>query len=536
MANSPVDKLPRLNFWLIIGSLAISAAFVLCMCWLFEPRWETNDDVSMSMIAHGYGVAAIGMPNLIFSNVLWGYLVRAIPEVNGILGYSIATLGVLITLGAVLFFGLYRLGAGYVASLSMLILILGRPVLFPQFTMNAGLLLVGAVVCWHLFARWNNWGALLLGCLLAFSSYLVRSQEFLLVFAVALPLLPWRAQLWRRSSQVAFLSLISAMVVSTAIDHQAYQGAEWKAFNELNPVRAYFTDFGVGEYLKQRPDILARYGYSTNDVDLIGGWFFVDPKIANPTNLRAMLSELGSLPSQENSLANAWFGVKTLWHPNLVILLLAALLLAVLRPSWQVAASWLIMIVAVFALGLLGRPGVLRVYVPLISLLVVAPFFATGEASVWRNRLGVCALLVAAIFNASHIFSESTAAEINAEQVRLELAAFPVDPVVIWGAAFPFEAIYPVLGESPSVMPYQFYGLGVSTLAPFSVAFAEQVNGRSMMDLLVRVKGIPIIATEEQFRYLNAYCVEHLHGQLKELSRKRYGAIVVSQRRCEVAP
>ncbi len=179
MANRATGGLPGSKFWLIVGSLAIAAAFVLSLCLVFEARWETNDDVAMSMVAHGYGVAAFGTPNLIFSNVLWGYLVRAIPQIGAILGYSIATLCVLITVGTVLLFGLYRLGAGYIASLSMLALLLVRPVLFPQFTINAGLLLVGAIICCHLFARQDNRQALLLGCLLAFSSYLVRSNEFL---------------------------------------------------------------------------------------------------------------------------------------------------------------------------------------------------------------------------------------------------------------------------------------------------------------------------------------------------------------------
>ena len=100
-----------------------------------EARWETNDDVAMSMVAHGYGVAAFGSPNLIFSNVLWGYLVRAVPQINGTLGYSTVTLCVLIIVGAIVLFGLYRLGAGYIAPMSMLALLLARPVLFPQFTL-----------------------------------------------------------------------------------------------------------------------------------------------------------------------------------------------------------------------------------------------------------------------------------------------------------------------------------------------------------------------------------------------------------------
>ena len=198
---------------LAAGALVAAAAFVVALCWIFAPRWETNDDVGMSMVAHGYGIAAFGTPNLFFSNVLWGYLVRAIPTIHGLLGYSSATLAVLVVVGAVLIYGLYRLGAGAIAASAAAVLIMARPVLFPQFTINAGLLLLGAILCWHLYARWNDWRALAIGCALAFASYLVRDVECVLVLLrgsafVALEVLcgrgrrhgcPWRplSRRWR---------------------------------------------------------------------------------------------------------------------------------------------------------------------------------------------------------------------------------------------------------------------------------------------------------------------------------------------------
>lgn len=535
MANRATGGLPGSKFWLIVGSLAIAAAFVLSLCLVFEPRWETNDDVAMSMVAHGYGVAAFGSPNLIFSNVLWGYLVRAIPPINGTLGYSIATLGVLITVGAIVLFGLYRLGAGYIAALSVLVLLLVRPVLFPQFTLNSGLLLVGAIICSHLFARHNYWQALLIGCLLAFSSWLVRSNEFLLVLLVALPLLPWGTLLRRRFSQVSLLALILVIAVSTVIDHKAYQGPQWKAFNELNPVRTPFTDFGADELLKKRPDILGRYGFSTNDIDLIREWFFADPAITNPQALRAMLAELGPLPTQGNSVAKGWDGIQTLWDLKLLPFVLAALLLALLRPSWQVTASWGLFIAGVFAMGLSGRPGIIRVYVPLVCLLVIATFL-TWQFSDWRNRLGTAVLLVAAILNTSLVFTESKTIQITSEQAREGLDAFPRNPVVIWGIGFPLEAVYPVMGASPPAMSLRFYGLGAFTLAPFSVAFTERQQGRGMIDLLVKETGIPVVAIPKCLRYLETYCRERLHGEMTELSARQYGTIVVRVLRCEAGP
>ncbi len=74
------------------------------------------------MVAHGYGIAAVGMPNLLFSNLIWGYLVRAIPEINGMLGYSIATISVLVIFGAVILHAFRRLGFGWLVMLSVLIL------------------------------------------------------------------------------------------------------------------------------------------------------------------------------------------------------------------------------------------------------------------------------------------------------------------------------------------------------------------------------------------------------------------------------
>jgi hypothetical protein len=534
--SSLADRFRSSHFKLFLCALAISSFFVFVLCFFFAPKWETNDDVAMSMIAHGYGIAVVSSPNILFSNVLWGYLVRVIPEIHGVFGYSIATLSVLVIVGVVVIYGLFRGGVGPVACICALALILVRPVLFPQFTINAGLLLIAALMCWRLYAQQNDRHALVAGCILAFLSYLVRSQEFFLVLFVALPLLPWSALLLYRSAKIAIFVLVFGIAVSAIIDHQAYQGDAWKSYNELNSPRAAFTDYDAGRILRSRLDILERHGYTVNDIDLIDHWFFDDPRIANPQALKAMLTEMGPLETQGNALSNALTSVRTLLSPILLPCVLAAFLLALLRPSWQVAASWGLCIVAVFVVGLLGRPGVFRVYVPLASLLLVAPFL-NGHVSGWRYRLIVCILLVAAVINAACVFSESRTFQIASEQARKKLAALSADPPpVVWGATFPYEAVYPVLGASSEAMSYHYYGLGCSTLAPFSVAYAKQKAGQGLTDLLTEERGVQIMATGADLRMLEVYCKERLHGQLKVLSEKVYGKIKVSQCQCEVMP
>jgi len=517
------------------ASLAAAIILILILCFFFEPFWETNDDVGMSMVVHGYGPVSTPSPNLIFSNVIWGFLTGAIPTLGGIMGYSLATMIVLVVVGAILCYCLIRFGIGIIGSLFLLVLVVVRPVLFPQFTINAGLLMVAAVFCLALYERDKDARLLVLGCLAAWCSYLVRSSEFLVTLFVAIPLLPWRILRTDRWLQIACVITLSAIAVSEVLDWQAYQMDEWKAFKMLDSVRVSFTDFGAGAHLKQNPEILAKHGYSPNDVDLITNWYFIDPNIANPVALRSMLDEIGPLPEQKNALTRIWTGVRALWHVNLLPLSLAALALLMLRPGWRLAGTWGLCLAVIMAMGLMGRPGILRVYMPLVALLLIAPFLQ-GPMRGWRQTLTVGGLLLAATFQSLLAFSDSQAYQDKANQIQQGLTGFPETPVVVWGDAFPYEAVYPVLEVSSAAMKYRLFGLDAYTLAPFYKNITGQMVVRSMTDTLLSKDGLAMIASQKRFNYLEIYCREHFHGRLTELFAVRYGEVVISRRRCEKVP
>lgn len=223
-------------------ALTLSLFFVSTLCLFFEPTWETNDDVAMSMIAHGYGIAASSSPKLVFSNIIWGYIVRLTPNINGILGYSIATYGILIICGAVIFLALRKVGLSCVIAFSICTLLLVRPILFPQFTINAGLLTVCAVVCWYIYGAQGTKSTLIVGSILAFFGCLIRSHEFLLVLLVAAPLLPWTKLAKDWFTKVIALGLVSSISGAFYLDHRAYENDEWQKFNALNSVRVQYTD------------------------------------------------------------------------------------------------------------------------------------------------------------------------------------------------------------------------------------------------------------------------------------------------------
>ncbi len=511
----------------------MAAALIVSLCLAFDPRWETNDDVVMSMAAHGYGLAAYGTPNLIFSNVLWGYVVRALPSINGVLGYSLATMAILLICGWATLYFLLRLGAGYLLGLLAVALLFLRPTLYPQFTVNAGLLTVAAVIGWQVHARWAGMGSLITACLLAFFGYLIRGQEFFLVLGVALPLLPWRALRERRQMQVAFLLLSVAIASAAAFDHWSYIGQEWQDFEDLNSARLPYTDYGAGEHLKQRPEILARHGYTQNDIDLVNGWFFVDPQIADSKSLNAMLTELGHLPTQEGNIQSGFVAIKTLFDLGFLPVILSALLLLVLVPQWPVAVAWLLCLTALFAMGIIGRPGVLWVYVPLVSLLLVAPLILGLARQGGRQQIAALMLLVACVGNAYLFIPPTLMTKQRMQQVQKDVHDLPAGPIVSWANSFPFVYTFPVLANNLDSRNIRFYGLDSFTHAPFSVASAEQSAGRGVVERLQTTTGIPVIASQKRIELLRIYCGERLKGRLNSIITYQTSRITVQQIRCE---
>ena len=516
-----------------LSSLLFVALMVGLLCWTYVPRWDTNDDIAMSMIAHGYGFAAYGSPNLVFSNVLWGYLVRALPAVHGVPGYSIATILVLLTCGWAILYYLIRLGAGWGAGMLMVALLLVLPTLFPQFTYNAGLLSVAGVIGWMKYARLGGTMSLVFACLMVFLGFLVRHEECLLVVLVSLPFFPWKALKEQRSMQLAFLLLGAGIAVAALLDHWSYSGAEWQHFREINSARIPFTDYGADPSLKQHPEIIARHGYTQNDISLLGDWFLVDTRIADPQAMNAMLEELSGSAMNRLSLQSGIDSIKALWDIKLFPLLLACVLVFVLMPNRRVAWAWVLFLVALFVMGILGRPGILRIYVPVLSLLLVATFISGNAIQGVQRWVALFVLAVACAGNFYTIRQYSLIGERRLQQVQEDVRGLPGRDVAIWGGwVFPFEIAYPVLAHDADFRKFRYYGLNAFTYAPFSVASAQQASGLGMLERFRGADGISIIATRGELGMLRMYCAEHMNGQLSGTMTARTSSYSIYQVRC----
>lgn len=526
---------------LLTAFLITCAGFMLALA-LTTPRFETNDDVAMSMIAHGYGGIRTASPNLVFSNVLWGRLVQALPHLPAAPGYSIATyLSLFAAAWASLYF-LRRLGARWGWAAAGVALVYAKALVFPQFTVNAGLLTAAALLGLLVFARGSGRGVLAAALLLAFAGYLVRNKEFAFVLLAALPLLPWRSLLARRAFWAGALLLAAAAWAAETVNTRAYQSPEWQPFNRLQTARLPYTDYGLWRALLARPDITEKYNFSSNDLELVANWFFVDPRLADPDTLNAMAAELGSANRIRENLPKLQTGLQlfTRW-PLMPLWLAAAALSAVLLNRWPaLALGWGALAGGLLVLSLMGRPGESRVYYPVVGMLALLPLARLGRAAppdkglmYWQRIALALVLAAASLWTLARLAQENRVSEYRINLLAVEAEAIPRSEVVAaWGASFSTQFYYPLFSNVHE-LSRPMYQMGVNTLNPNGVAYAEERSGSGFLARLTG-DGLLTVASPRLIALLRTYCEQNLGGEFHLLGESGLASLYMSGQRCEV--
>ncbi|MGN6233937.1 MAG: hypothetical protein ACTHNZ_22600, partial [Trinickia sp.] len=268
---------------------------------------------------------------------------------------------------------------------------------------------------------------------------------------------------------------------------------------------------------------------------LIESWFFVDPVLAKPARLQALIRDLGPIPAGTMAPENIWLAVTSLWDRALLPILLVAMLFAILRPSRRVFMCWGLGAAAILAMGVIGRPAIMRVYIPLVSMLVVAPFLVKGSKQAFSHfsRSTLLVVLFLMTLNSFFLISDFEEIKQNSEDVTEALARLPERAVVIWGAALPYQFAYSVFHMPHALMDLKIYGLGVITLAPVSTAYADEKAGRGLLTMLSEKEGVPLISVPGQIDLLRGYCAEHLQGNFQVLSALHFKFFDFGRYRCE---
>ena len=489
----------------------------------FPPIWRTNDDVAMAMFAHGYGLASEPSQHIFFSNVIWGHIVQFFPSIAGADPYSIATFTILL---------LSCLGIAFIANLFnvpralmyiLLLLVMFGAIVSPQFTINAGLCGVLAVLFYQAYQNTcGDWVYLVLATTFVCLGFLIRNYEVILVLFIAFPFY-FNLKLFRDLKVViTAIFILGFGFWAYTVDRNDYMGKEWSNFNELNNIRAAYTDFNLDKIVVQNPEVMESQGFSINDINLISNWFFEDDYVSDPTKLKKMGDGVKhQIVDSENITERLIAGFKVVLDRNLKILFMVSLIVLCLCFSWPLLFAWCCLLFSVCIISVAGRPGVARVYEAVLILLIVYPLLFNKLNSV-KYRILIFFLGLGAFINTDSVVNFHKEVYTRAESDYELIKTFGTDPVVIWGGGLTYEQVYPLfpIGDF-NVRTLKFYGLGVTALAPNSIANDERLSGSGMLDLLFTQRGVEIIASSEYLELLDTYCRER-HGSFLTILSSRY--------------
>jgi hypothetical protein len=500
------------------------------------PVFQTNDDIAMSMNAHGYGNIVQGTPNLIYTNVLWGSIIRLIPNIFGVPGYSTATFLVLFISAWALLYFLRILNTSWVLACSSVALVFLPAVASPQFTVNAGLLAISSFFGLFAYFKQKNSFYLLVSGFFAFLSYLIRDQEFFYVFLISLPVFSWMMLLKDRRIWFSGFIFLALCCVSIAAAQISYNKPEWEQFNKLQTARIRFTDKNLSTYLINNPEEAESFGYSPNDIRLISSWFFVDQDLANPDALNNISSQVKIIDQIHLNwnLVLEEFKIQVTWP--LIYLLVFSIVFFILSQGWKtrIIYSWLIFISVLIGLGVIGHHVVSRIHYPILSFLGL---YSVIKYSRKKSNVDwwVYLILVACIgLTGLRIIKNNQSNILIIHQLQKDVQEIKSDkPVVAWGASFPIQYYYPVFSDVAS-LSFPIYQLGANTLNPNSVANQQEMLGQGFLNRLFSEEGFEIISQPGLIDLLTLYCEEHYSAHLERIKMKQYSYFFVYQVRCVI--
>jgi hypothetical protein len=395
---------------------------------VFQPSYETNDDVFMTMIASGQGFCPAPDEHLLFTNVVVGHALKRL--------YS--------AWPGMPWYGCYLLTIHYLAQVALLYCALTAGIWSPgdakhavratdsspptnasphstrlrftlyliyfaivelpmlnalQFTATAFLAAQAGLFLLWLAARRRQTqpqasvsGPISAAAALLIVAGLVRVESLLMAVLVTGPLgLTLVRQSWRRTLlPSAGAAALAAMLILLAAnyDRRSYeQDPQWSDFFGYNELRVKFNDYQWTSYTPQTAAVFSAVNWSANDHEMIARWFFDDPAVFSEANLRAIVTKY-PWKSARLTLSYGWQAIRKTFGDRSVCAVLLVLPFFLVSGDRERRARWAVLGCAGMALTLvvlltcntkLLPP---RIYFPLLSFpLAVALLFPARIAS-----------------------------------------------------------------------------------------------------------------------------------------------------------
>lgn len=506
----------------------ITAATLLVLLLRGEKFWLTNDDIRMAMTVGGYGIAAAPSPGLVIDNtVVWGWLLMHVPDVMGIRGYTLATYALLLFSLIAVFIAARRLRTPPFLTAAVLLCMYAGVILHPAFTLLSGYLAAAGFALVLASDSGNLRRSMAAAGLLLFLSGVIRPDEMALVFVVACPFLVYA---WRAHAETRWrfhwlgLAIGCAVLLAGAFlytQHYASSG-EWTQFGDIDGPRGEFTDYNLAAYFKAHPEKLAEGPISQNDIKLMSSFFYIDPAVFNSRDVQPLIDSVTLAERYDLNSDRTREFWSVFRDPELQLMLGLFVVLAALswrRPAAE-AVSLVLLIALMVGIGLWGRPGVLRIYVPAAAAMMTLALLKLGDRrSALVIALGVVAL-AAGLWLCRDLKLQARFESIYGDKARsMVCAALPKDQlVVIWtgGGAFEWKDIYRPSTPDDDACDPPLYSIGSYQLAPPSLArLYAFTGGKNFIEALLAGHEFYIATSEPRLRLLDRFLQEHYHASLR---------------------
>lgn len=425
------------RFWLLFAATAaLCALFIL----IFGIRYETNDDAAMANIAAGaFGADS---QNLIFSNVLYGWLLKGLRLIAPSVSWYTPAALLLLTLAfaAIGSAFCHRFGNRTGALLwAAAVVLLGPGVWCSlQFTKTAALLIAAGMLVMLCFLG-ELGGGFLGGAVLALFGSMIRFDLFWPIVAISVcAILPAWLRLGDRKQKIrALAAFAAALIVCTGA--QAAGTAilradpDWAHYMDYNAARAELLDYKINYANDETPFDFYDFGVYEAEYEMLRDWNVNDPDfftIERYENLSGAIA----LPGLGQALADYFAALPGLFFSGAGMLFLSALAAALLSSGKK--RIWYPLAVAAVTLGgmfLISWAGRLidRVAFGLLAAAALALLTLIRKDGFGAGKKRAAAYAVVGLLAAVGIASLVPFAQFNRYRIghrsNMDLSAFAAD-------------------------------------------------------------------------------------------------------------
>ena len=495
----------RSKFYRIAAYLTI-----ISFTWyFFPPVYFKSDDVIMSMITGGYGQMHDKSILLYHSSVIIGFIGSKLPFILGIAPYNYINLILLLFSFITLIEILNRLNKKFYSNLfisyASCLFILIRP----TFTTIAGYICVVGMLSIYLYSSNQDRKYLIFGFSLFLGASFIR-DEMVVFFLVSTSIILIQAFVKNKKEFILIGTIfLTIFGLSQFINRNQYTDESLKDLREFASVGYQILDYNADKHILQNSEAMFSNGYTSNDINLIRNWFFVDSYLSNPLRLGDLLNDtqwkgpISNFNPKESILST---GNLLINYPLNFIIFSAIIMLFQTNKDRTLRIQWLFFVLVLFIGAVIGRQ-LAYVYFPLITFLFIFSYLKTNKTTLVTRSL-IYSLSVLVIFTT---FFENRSNKETINSVNLEYENYNQDKLWVIGGGLPSEFIFPLL-STPSIKTELITSVW-SIYAPKS-NFVKYNSNSNFLSELHSQEGVNIATNNYHLPLLQIYCKEKFGSDL----------------------